>query len=484
MGLRVLNRLIAAGVLGGAVSIAVAAPAAAALTATLSPASGPPGTAVTISGGGFDPQARVDIFFDTTDMARAFSNVSGAVSIAIQIPKSAQPGAHWISLDEVRTHGGAQAQFTVVANWPQRGYGPSGRSFNPLENTVDPSNADQLTVAWSRQLTNTTNVKPFVVVRGNIYVFDETGVVTALSPSGAVLWVATGGPSRVPQVAPAASNSAIFAGNSNGVVRAFPYLCRTDGGLCTTTLWVTNIGTAVNGLTLRNGLLYAPGQDSKVHVINSFTGALGASITPPFNASAAVTQPVAFAADGSMLIVQGSLVSETAPDSGGESFGGAISAPAVGNADTYFTIADGSLRQFFGWATPIGTAGCGVAPAVANGVVYAAGCTTIGAYDADTGAVLWSNTVPASPTGLAVGNGVLYACWGSRVKAYEARSGDKLGSGGLCSGAPEIVNGTLYSTFFGLNAATLDGATNTVAVPRPDLSQLRPDPTFDRQGTH
>ncbi len=473
---RTLNRLVAAGVVGVALSVAIAAPAAAATTALLSPASGPPGSSVTVSGSGFDASARVDVFLDLTDITAAFSNASGAVSIGVQIPKSAQPGTHWISLDEVHANRGAQAQFTVFANWAQGGYGPSGRSFNPLENTVDPSNADQLTVVWSRQVSASSNVKPFVVLRDNTYVFDEGGVVSAFSPSGTLLWRATGGPSRFQQASPVANGGSVFVGNSNGIVRAFPYLCRTDGGLCTTTQWQAYIGTAVNGLTFRAGLLYASGQDGKVHVINSFTGALGSSITPTA-ATGPVTQPVAFEADGTIYIVSGTQVSVNDPSGATwTDFGSSLSTPAAGNADGYLTAADGSLHQDSnGWTTPIGAFGCAVPPAVAKGVVYAASCSTVGAYDADTGATLWSVTVPGRPTGLAVANGVLYACWGSRVRTYAASSGGRLASGGRCDGAPEIVDGTLFTVGSGnLYAATLDGAVGTIAVPRPDLSQLQP----------
>ncbi len=471
-----LRNALAGACLAAALSLGIAAPAAAATTASLSPASGPPGSSVTVSGSGFDASARVDVFLDLTDIAAAFSNASGAVSIGVQIPKSAQPGTHWISLDEVHANRGAQAQFTVFANWPQGGYGPSGRSFNPLENTVDPSNADQLTVAWSQHVSAYGNVKPFVVLRDNTYVFDEGGVVSAFSPSGTLLWRATGGPGRYQQASPAANGGSVFVGNSNGIVRAFPYLCRTDGGLCTTTQWQVTVGTAVNGLTFRAGLLYVSGQDGKVHVINSFTGALGSSITP-YHSTGAVTQPVAFEADGTLYVVSGTQVSVNYPSGAfWEDHGSSASAPAIGNADGYVSTLDGNLHQEFnGWTTAIGAAGCAVPPAFAKGVVYAASCSTVGAYDADTGATLWSVTVPGPPTGLAVANGVLYACWGGRVRAYAASYGGTLASGARCSGAPEIVDGTVYTVGGGnLYAATLDGAVGTIAVSRPDPSQLRP----------
>jgi len=365
-----VNSLIGACLAAASVSVAVAAPVAAAATAGLSPVSGPPGTALTVSGAGFDPHAAVDVYIDIADTALAVSDASGAVSITVQVPKSAQPGVHWITLEETRTLA-AQAPFTVVASWPQGGYGPSGRSFNPLENTLDPSNADQLAVAWSTLVTNSSNGKPFVVLAGNAYVFDDNGVMHAYSSSGTLLWRAVAGTFRGQQVAPAANGAGlVFAGNVNGAVRAYPYLCRTDGGTCATIQWATSIGTAVNGLTFRAGLLYAAGQDGLVHVINATTGAPAASITPPL-VSGAVTQPVAFAADGSRWIIQGTHVTLTRGNvSSGADLGSTVSAPAVSNTDGYVTSAAGNLHQApVGWTVPIGATGCSVPPAFAKGVV-------------------------------------------------------------------------------------------------------------------
>ncbi len=311
---RVLNRLVAACVLGAAVGVGSAAPAAAATTASLSPASGPPGGSVTVSGTGFDPSARVDLFFDTTDTARAVSNASGGVSISVQIPKSAQPGAHWITLDEAHGNRAAQAQFTVAASWPQGGYGPSERSFNPVENTVDVSNANQLVAAWSRLITPAATVKPFVVFNGNAYVFDESGVLHAYSPTGSVLWTADVAARPTGQIAPAASDGRVYVATVYGVVFAFSYLCRTDGGLCTTPLWHTGIGSQASaGLTVRNGLLYVPMADGLVHVLNATTGAPGTSIVPG-TGSGPVTQPISFGVDGTTFIVRGSSYSVNGPN--------------------------------------------------------------------------------------------------------------------------------------------------------------------------
>jgi hypothetical protein len=468
-----MSVFVGAALFAGSFVLASAAPAAAAPAVTLTPNGSQPGVTITVAGSGFDPNARVDVFFDTADVATAASNASGAVSISIQISKSAQPGTHWITLDETHANRAAQAAFYVVGSWLQWGYGPSGRGLNPVEDTIDAGNADQLMVAWSRQVTASNAPKPFVVVNGNAYVLDEGGVLHAYSSTGGLLWYAAIA-ARNPALSPASSGGRIFVVSLYGVVFAYNYLCRTDGGLCSTPLWHTGIGLAPSaGLTVRNGLVYVPGSDGKVHVLNATTGAPGTSITPSFG-TGAVTQPVAFTPDGAIYMVQGTTieVKDTYTDNE-QDLTSILSPPAVGNAEAYVTRGDGSVTEFpSGWSTPIGGVACDTAPVLAKGVVYAATCTTLGAFTSVDGAMRWSITLPGPMTGLAIANDVLYACANYRVQVYAASNGAWLGQGGLCVSAPEIAQGAVYSTANKLQVATLDGATYTVA--RPDPRTLRP----------
>ncbi|HEX4504147.1 MAG TPA: IPT/TIG domain-containing protein, partial [Alphaproteobacteria bacterium] len=66
--------------------------------ADLSPSSGAPLATVTVSGAGFKPSTAVDIYFDLTEQALAITSARGTISMQIQVPASAQPGAHWVSL--------------------------------------------------------------------------------------------------------------------------------------------------------------------------------------------------------------------------------------------------------------------------------------------------------------------------------------------------------------------------------------------------
>jgi outer membrane protein assembly factor BamB len=136
--------------------------------------------------------------------------------------------------------------------------------------------------------------------------------------------------------------------------------------------------------------------------------------------------------------------------SGGNTFAAAVSPSAASNGTAYFTTADGFLREFTNarWTAPISGNGCAAPPAVANNVVFAESCGTLGAFDAGTGAVIWSTAMQVV-NGLVVANDVLYACTGTTaspgdVVAFDASFGTRLWTGGPCNTQPIVANGVLY----------------------------------------
>jgi hypothetical protein len=465
-------------------TLALATSASAATTATVSPTVGPPGASVTVHGTGFDASASVDVFYDTTDLALATSNASGAVSFTITLPSTAQPGTHWITLDELRSHIAAQAPLAVQTDFPQGGFGPSGRSFNPFENTVNTGNVNQLTEAWSTPVSGFGNAKPFVLYGGNLYVIDEDEHVHAYTATGRLLWTATPAQAAsVNQVYPAAAGGLVYFADASGNVVAYNALCRADGGVCAPT-WTTSIGTAAVGVTYRNGVLYVPGQDGLIHVLGAAHGALGASVDPL--GSGALTSPVSIGDDGSFYVAEGSSGEAVFPNGKSNlSFGGAVSAMAVGDDTAFVTTSDGYVQQLFGWKTAVIGSGCDIPPAYAYGVVYAAGCSGVGAYDAGTGSALWTVSTGSQPYGLTVANGVLYSCVGGRLTAYAASYGGHLWNGGTCSERPLVANGIAYDTTNNLTASTLTGAQSTSLsrsrARRPDPRRLRANARLHRR---
>jgi outer membrane protein assembly factor BamB len=170
--------------------------------------------------------------------------------------------------------------------------------------------------------------------------------------------------------------------------------------------------------------------------------------------------------------------------SGGNTFAAAVSPSAASNGTAYFTTADGFLREFTNarWTAPISGNGCAAPPAVANNVVFAESCGTLGAFDAGTGAVVWSTAMQVV-NGLVVANDVLYACTGTTaspgdVVAFDASFGTRLWTGGPCNTQPIVANGVLYvAGNSDLNAYDLTSAqTARLAHPagrRPNPAALR-----------
>jgi hypothetical protein len=117
---------------------------------SLAPEQGPPTSTVLVSGHGFAADAAVNIYFDTTQEARALTSGAGAFSkIAIHVPSTALPGVHWVSAVQRSTGTRAQKAFLVQTNWVQRGFTPRNNRHNPYENVLSPSTVGSINLRWS-----------------------------------------------------------------------------------------------------------------------------------------------------------------------------------------------------------------------------------------------------------------------------------------------------------------------------------------------
>lgn len=111
---------------------------------SLSPKDGPPTTNLQVSGSGFAPYAQIDIYFDSQDQALAVADAAGAFTqIAIQAPKSAVPGNHWVTAVERSGHLVKQEIFQVHANWTEFLTKDMHRE-NPYENVLNVDNVGSL----------------------------------------------------------------------------------------------------------------------------------------------------------------------------------------------------------------------------------------------------------------------------------------------------------------------------------------------------
>ena len=130
-----------------------------------------------------------------------------------------------------------------------------------------------------------------------------------------------------------------------------------------------------------------------------------------------------------------------------------------------------------------------------SNVLFAGGCTTLGAYVPSTGAQFWSIATSGEVHGITAANGLVYACIGMYgvgvLSAYSATDGALIWSGGGdCNSAPVVVNGIVYSAYAELTAyapfepsGTTNAAMKMSAVPRPEISQLVPDRRLTAQRT-
>jgi outer membrane protein assembly factor BamB len=323
---------------------------------SLSPSSGPPTTNLRVSGSGFAPNAKIDIYFGTQDEAVAMTNGSGSFSqIAIPAPASALPGAHWVSAVERSGHSGAQATFLVSTSWKQFHRHNMVR-WNQYENVLNVNNVGSLQVKWSYATGGAVESSP-AVWNGVVYVGSDDNNVYALKAStGAKLWSYLTGNYVISS--PAVENGVVYAGSEDGNVFA---LNASTGAL----LWsyLPFPGESVlSSPTIVNGVVYVGTTEGSVFALNASTGApLWSYQTGYFvNSSPAVANGVVYVSsyDNNVYALKAS--------TGAKLWSYAI----------YNNVTDSS-------------------PAVVDGVVYvgSAGSYLTGslyALKASTGALLWS----------------------------------------------------------------------------------------------
>src|SRR5438874_318645 len=134
---------------------------------TLSPKSGPPTSIVKVSGTNFGASEIVSITFDTTQLATITTSTTGAFSLKIPVPASAQPGNHRVQAIGQSSGLSAQTTFLVQTNWPMFGFDPRHTRYNPYENVLNPSNVSNLTLDW--KAANVTSSSSPAVVNGVVY---------------------------------------------------------------------------------------------------------------------------------------------------------------------------------------------------------------------------------------------------------------------------------------------------------------------------
>src|SRR5580700_3000692 len=222
-------------------------------TVSISPRIGPPTLEVRVSGSGFGADAAIDIYFDTTDEALALANGSGAFSeIAITVPASATPGAHFVSAVQRSSGTGAQATFNVDADWSQFHSTPNHKGLNPYENVLNSSNVGAIDVQWSYPI-GFSQSSP-AVVDNVVYIGNTNGTVYAVKSPGKLLWQYSTLASV--ESSPAVANGIVYVGSNDTNLYA---LKASTGAL----LWLyPTAGAVESSPAIVNGIVYFTSNNS------------------------------------------------------------------------------------------------------------------------------------------------------------------------------------------------------------------------------
>jgi len=454
------------------------------------PQAGPPGSQTSLVGNGFDPNATLDIYLDSTSVGLVDTDNNGAFGMAlkaptirqngltIQIPKDAVPGQHWITAVERITQLQAQVAFTVwsTTDWGQFHFGPDRTGFNPYETVLSPNTVGNLAVKW--QAVKGGGSSSPVLANGVLYVggFDDTGATLYAfnSDTGAVLWKYAMGNWNWSGT-PAVANGVVYVGTD-----ALYALNASTGAL----LWKYNGGGGTAAVA--NDVVYY-GNQQGLYALNAETGVLLWKHTGsgPLDTPAVANGMVYFGSiDGYVCALNASTGAFVwCYHITGEVY----SSPVIVNGVVYFDpglyALDANTGALLWTATDCG---CVDTPAVANGVAYAGNIERwfgVGAYNAATGTLLWKyeteSAVLASP---AVANGVVYAVdWGN-MYALNASTGALLWKymvGGPYS-SPAVDNGMVYvadgnGNFYAFGLPNQQMSEKFSAPERPDPARLTPN---------
>ncbi len=414
----------------------------------LSPTVGNPGSTLTVNGYGFDTGQLVDVIFDNTQVAFSGTDQTGSFTgTTIQVPTTAAPGAHTVTLIERVNGKWARSTFTVRTDWAQFHGGPRHTGYNAFENVIGTSNVSALDQAWFAGTGGTVQSSASVVggviyvgsSDGKLYTFDATtgtagwstnlgaaitgtpaviagsvyigaanGNLYSLNAStGAIQWTATPGGTLT---SPVVDSSTVYVGSSSGVMNAYDAATGNP-------IWSATIGSAVTTPAVANGLVYFGAANNRVQAIRTTNG----------------TTAWTFTTTGG--------VNSTPAVSGGTVY--------IGSKDTNVYALNASTGTKI-WN--VATAGqVNSSPAIANGVVYiGSNDTTLYALSTADGSTIWNaGTATAAITGgVTVANGVVY--YGSNdgnVYAADTTNGNTLwraATGAAVVSTPTIINGTVY----------------------------------------
>jgi eukaryotic-like serine/threonine-protein kinase len=415
---------------------------------TLSRRTGSPTTQLLVSGTGFQPTARVRIFFDSADVAIVTTDANGSlINQPISVPRSSIPGEHWISVVERNDSQGASQLFVVNTNWPQFHFSPNREGSNPYENVLNLTNVDKLGLKWSFATNGYLRSSP-AVVDGILYVGSDDYSLYALDAStGAKLWQFTTG--NEVESSPAVAYGTVYVGSDDGKLYALNAKTGSE-------LWqFTAANSVASSPVVVDGVVYFGSFDNNVYALDARTGTKLWQFTTgeEILSSPAIANGVLYIGSDGLYAINAKTGKELWQFDVGDDF---VGSPV--------TVADGMVYFGAGFDVYAVNAATGAyvwgvsnlltvysGPAVADGIVYFANYEWVYAVEAKTGHQLWqfasdgAEEIEGSPV---VANGVVYVA-SDNLYAISAYTGRELWqsdvtSNGYAWSSPAVANGVAY----------------------------------------
>lgn len=472
-----------------------AAPGAVAAVATieLSATVGPPGTAVIVTGTGFQPGEIVDVFLDERDVtAVAAGNQGRVVDARVELPGGALPGTHWFTVLGRHSGRSAQASFDVTpatwTSWPLLGGDPGRTGAQASERALTPGSVSTLASAWHADGWGEPLVvgRTMVVWRSAGYESAEIAAIDAWT--GNDLWVN-----------PGYYESSLSTWDGRVLISSGRTLSALD--LATgTEVWHRNIGPwgswGWGSPTIEGDLLYASFDSSKGPAMVAYDlrslepvwqtllgtdrqwvngqpsaggGVVVGAVGHGLDALDADTGTVLWSRPGigyvNTIVVSGDRVFVVLDDGHGQALESRVL--STGALDWHVTLTEDGLDY-------VSTMG----PAVAGGTLVVAWSASGGApesnhvtaYDVASGARLWERAIQANAAP-SIANGMVFVPGSDgRLSVLDLSTGSDLGSVmvGAAGGRASIANGTAYLA--GWNGTLY--AVRPVGAPRPDPAAL------------
>jgi outer membrane protein assembly factor BamB len=373
--------------------------------------------------------------------------------VKLDVPRSAIPGPHPVEATGQESGLSALAAFTVRTDWAQLGFDAAHSGANRFENVLGPDTVAGLTMRWS---VTPGSSRPPVVAAGRVYVARED-LSAYDAGTGALLWTVDADDVSVPAMADGrvvviadgrllaldATNGVeqwsshdadyegelvldhrtVYAGVRGGDLRAVDAI---DG----TSRWRVHVGTDLaRSVAVSDGVVYVAADPNRLEALEAATGG---ELWRNDVAGNPYDSPVV--ADGLVYVgTEASVIASFATDDGRGVWytdigGGVVKGPAV--ADLLVFAEGANVVTALGAGTGVAqwshSSTGGYAPVVANGVLYQASTDgTVYAFDAATGAVLWTFATdqPQTGGGAAVADGVLFASMADAVYAFDLGPG-------------------------------------------------------------